>query len=557
MQYFLILFVSVAVSIVVIPLMMRLAPRLGMIDYPDGRRIHVTPTPRVGGWGIVFGMLVTVLLWLPLSPMVVCYLFGSIVLLLFGSLDDRFHLPPKLKFAGQLLAIIPLAVWGGMEITTVPLLGDAYPLPTYLSIPFAVFAVVGMTNALNTSDGLDGLAGGEALLSLGAIALLSYLDGGKEVAMIAVAVVGGILGFLRYNTHPANVFMGDSGSQFIGFTMGFLVIMLTQNADTSIHPAVVLLLLGLPIADLLVVMLKRRRRGASMFEPSKEHFHHLILDLGFSQRASVGIMYLLQTLFVFMGGMLAYTNDIVILIVYVLLCVGLVMGLRRVYVSGWRYPGGAEQGRIVERPVTVRRATEAVYSRPGVLVWLPRRMIEFGVPVYLVVASLAFEVVPKDVGILAALVFVAMLLELIFHDVSHSIFHRAFVYIVATTVVYLQVTYPPVHGAWARVADIGFFVVLVIGLVTAMIYSPRRRKIEFFTTTMDYLLVFAGISLLILSQTPMGGYANIALLFYLGILFYGCEFINIEKRDRWNELAIGSLASAAILGIKGLFIAAS
>ncbi len=553
MKYFLILFVSVAVSIITIPVMMRLAPRLGMIDYPDDRRVHVIPTPRVGGWGIVLGMVVTVLIWLPMTPMVICYLFGAITLLVFGSLDDRHHLSPKVKFAGQLLAIVPLAVWGGMEISRLPLFGDNFLLPAYLSIPFAIFAVVGMTNALNTSDGLDGLAGGEALLSLGAIGLLSYLDGGMEVAMIAVAVVGGILGFLRYNTHPANVFMGDSGSQFIGFTMGFLVIMLTQNPETSIHPAAVLLLLGLPIADLLVVMLKRKRRGVSMFEPSKEHFHHLILDLGFSQRGSVGIMYLLQTLFVFMGGMLAYTNDIVILVVYTILCAGLVMGLRRIYLSGWRRTESWQQ-KIVERRAGERRATDLAYHNPGVLVWLPRRMIEFGVPVYLVVASLAFEVVPRDIGILAAFVFIAMILELILNDVPHSIVHRAFVYVVAATVVYLQVTYPPVHGVWARVADVGFFVVLVIGLVTAMIFSPRRRKIEFFTTTMDYLLVFAGISLLILSQTPMGGYANIALLFYLGILFYGCEFINIEKRDRWNELAIGTLVSAGILGVKGIFI---
>ncbi len=113
MKYFLILFVSVAVSIIVIPLMMRLAPRLGMIDYPDDRRVHVNPTPRVGGWGIVLGMLVTVLIWLPLTPMVICYLFGAITLLLFGSLDDRYHLSPKIKFAGQLVAIVPLAVWGG------------------------------------------------------------------------------------------------------------------------------------------------------------------------------------------------------------------------------------------------------------------------------------------------------------------------------------------------------------------------------------------------------------------------------------------------------------
>ncbi len=553
MKYFLILCIAIAVSILVIPIMMRLAPLLGMIDHPDERRVHADPIPRVGGWGIVLGMLVPMLIWLPMKPMVLCYLFGVLVLLLFGSLDDRHHLSPGIKFAGQLLAVLPAALWGGMQITSLPLLGDYLQLPPAIAIPFAVFAVVGMTNALNTSDGLDGLAGGEALLSLGAIGLLAYLDGGGVISIIAVAMVGGILGFLRYNTNPAVVFMGDSGSQVIGFTLGFLVVMLTQNPDTAIYPAAALLLLGLPIADLLVVMIKRRRRGVSMFEPSKDHFHHLVMELGFSQRGSVGIMYLLQTLFVFMGGMLAYTNDVVILAAYAILCIGLVRLLERIHESGWRKVGSLRDtipGQFGEG----RRATDLASSTPGVLVWLPRRLIEFGVPVYLVVASLAFEVVPRDVGILLAAVCLFMLLELVYGSATHSLFHRAMIYVVAAAVVFLQVTYPPVMGVWARAADVSFFILLAIGLVIAMIYSPRRRRVEFFTTTMDYLLVFAGISLLILSQTPMGSYANIALLFYLGILLYGCEFINVEKRERWNELAIGSLVSAAILAVKGLFI---
>lgn len=143
MKYFLILFVSIVVSIIVIPIMMRLASRLGMIDYPDDRRVHVTPTPRVGGWGIVLGMLVPLLIWLPLEPMVLCYLFGSIILLVFGSLDDRHHLSPKMKFIGQLLAIVPLAVWGGMELATIPLLGDSVQLPSWLAIPLAILQLWG------------------------------------------------------------------------------------------------------------------------------------------------------------------------------------------------------------------------------------------------------------------------------------------------------------------------------------------------------------------------------------------------------------------------------
>ncbi len=552
MKYFLIMCIAVAVSIIVIPLMMRLAPALGMIDHPDERRVHAAPIPRVGGWGIAIGMLVPMLIWLPMEPMVLCYLFGVFTLLIFGSLDDRFHLPAKVKFAGQLLAVLPLAIWGGMQINSLPLLDN---LPSFIAVPFAVFAVIGMTNALNTSDGLDGLAGGEALLSLGAIGLLAYLDGGGTISIIAVAMVGGILGFLRFNTNPAVVFMGDSGSQVIGFTLGFLVVMLTQHPETAIYPAVALLLLGLPVADLLVVMIKRWQRGVSMFEPSKDHFHHMILELGFTQRSSVGIMYLIQTLFVFMGGVLAYAGNLVNLVVYALLCYGLVRVLERIHQSGWRKSGSLRDlvpGQFSEG----RRATDQITSTPGVLVWLPRRLIEFGVPVYLVVASLAFEVVPRDIGFLLAVVSIVMLLELAYGGKVHSLIHRAMVYVVASSVVFLQVTYPPVMGAWARAADFGFFISLAVGLVIALVYSPRRRRVEFFTTTMDYLLVFAGISLLILSQTPMGSYANIALLFYLGILFYGCEFVNIEKRERWNELAIGSLASASILAVKGLFITA-
>ena len=253
MNYLLTMIVATSISLAVIPVMVRLAPKLGMMDKPHPRKVHLKPVPRVGGWGIVLGAVLPFIIFTPLDSTVLYYFFGILVLFLFGTWDDRKEVGHYVKFFGQFIAVIPVVVFGELYVTSLPFLGiDA--LTPWLGIPFTIFAMVGVINALNHSDGLDGLAGGESLLSLVAITFLSYLAGAEFATVIAVATIGGVLGFLRYNTHPASVFMGDGGSQFLGFTLGFLVILLTQKIDPSLSPSVVLLLLGLPIVDILVVL---------------------------------------------------------------------------------------------------------------------------------------------------------------------------------------------------------------------------------------------------------------------------------------------------------------
>ena len=200
---------------------------------------------------------------------------------------------PVFKFIGQLLAAIIVVYYGEIYVHHFPFLGTE-ELPEYIGQPFTVVAIVGMVNALNLSDGLDGLAGGEALISLAAIAYLAYQFDGAIAIAVAAATIGGIFGFLRFNSHPARIFMGDAGSQTLGFVLAVLAVYLTQQVNSLVSPVVALLLLGLPIIDSIVVFYLRARRGDSLVVAAKDHLHHRLLALGFYHYESVMIIYSIQ-----------------------------------------------------------------------------------------------------------------------------------------------------------------------------------------------------------------------------------------------------------------------
>ncbi|MGI9301481.1 MAG: glycosyltransferase family 4 protein, partial [Gammaproteobacteria bacterium] len=248
----LVLFASMLICMLVIPLMHRLAPYLRMLDEPGERKVHQQPIARVGGFGIVLGAAAPLLLWLTTHPALVWFLFGAAVLLVFGAVDDRYNISHYYKFIGQLIAVVPLVTLGDVYIDRLPLLAGVEVAP-WIGQALTVFAIVGMINAMNHSDGLDGLAGGEALLSLIAMCFLAYaflgsvgptpiagMDSAVVTGVVALvlgtAAIGGVLGFLRYNTHPARVFMGDTGSQFLGFSVGFIAVLMVTRVDRDLSP---------------------------------------------------------------------------------------------------------------------------------------------------------------------------------------------------------------------------------------------------------------------------------------------------------------------------------
>lgn len=548
MNNLLALVAAMVISMVLIPIMVRFAPRLGLIDRPNARKVHTAPIPRVGGIGIVLGGLTVIVFLLPPDRLVHAYLLGALVLFFFGIWDDIFEIGHYAKFFGQLIAALIVILYGNLYVISFPFVPGGEISATF-GIPFTLFALLGMINAINHSDGLDGLAGGESLFSLGAIALLAILAkqagaNGMVVFTIAVAVIGGLLGFLRYNTHPARVFMGDSGSQFLGYTLGCLAILLVQKVDPKLSPAVALLLLGLPIIDILMVLAKRARAHANLFRATRNHIHHRLLDLGFVHQESVIIIYSLQMVFVTSGVLLRYESNVLITAVYLLLCTAVFGTLILAEHSGWHL---RERKSRAGQPDVI--STDILRN---ILVVIPRRFLQFGIPVYMIGSSLAVERVPKDFGEMSLLVLGILVIEMFVSEAQHSIRHRALIYVTVAFVGFLSISFPPEGLEWLDPVKATFFILVALAFAAAVKYSPRRRKLEFKTTATDYLVVLSLLAVLIASKGDLWGNNGTAFVVQMIVLFYGCELLITEKRGRWGILSTATTVTAAILVFRGL-----
>ncbi len=242
--------IALFVTMVLVPPLMRVSGALKLVDVPTPRKAHPGPIPCSGGIAITVGVLVPALMWAPLDRPFLHLFIAALIVVLLGIWDDRTGIDYKWKFLGQLVAAL-VVIQGGIVIEHLPFFG-LDRLPAYISIPVTVIFLVGITNAINMSDGLDGLAAGCALLTLGMIAILSHQAGGQSfVLLLTLSIMGSILGFLRYNTYPAIIFLGDAGSQFLGFIVAALTIYLFENLHGAFSPALPLLLLGVPILDAL------------------------------------------------------------------------------------------------------------------------------------------------------------------------------------------------------------------------------------------------------------------------------------------------------------------
>ncbi|TCK18159.1 UDP-GlcNAc:undecaprenyl-phosphate GlcNAc-1-phosphate transferase [Thiogranum longum] len=534
---------AIVISMVLIPLMSRVATRFGLVDLPSERKVHTTPVPRVGGVGIVIGTLVPVMLLLVPDNLIQSYVFGASVLFVFGLWDDAFEIGHYPKFVGQVIAALVVVLYGDLYVTRFPFLPGGEISPEF-GIPFTLIAIVGMVNAMNHSDGLDGLAGGESLFTLGAIALLSFISAdGMQAFTIAVASIGGILGFLRYNTHPARVFMGDSGSQFIGYTLAFLAILLTQKIDTSLSPAVVLLLLGLPIADILVVLAKRASRGKNIFRATRNHIHHRLLDLGFLHRESVIIIYSLQMIFVTTGVLMRHADNVIITATYLIYCLLVFTVLGVAERAGWKIHKS-------EQPHQARLTPDEFGW--NILVVLPRRFLTIGISVFLISASLFIVHVPDDFAKMSLLVAFLIAVDLFTGYGQRTIMRRVLIYIIAAQVGFLWINQRPVWSNYAALAEVIVFALMSVAFIVAVKYSPRRRKIEFELTATDYLVAFSVLAVLITSRAGLWDVSSVAFVVQMVVILYSCELLITENRGKWSWLSAASMVAGLVLGVRGL-----
>lgn len=290
--------ISMVISAVLTPFIKKFAVQIDVIDVPkDNRRIHKKPIPLLGGLAIYFSFIATLILKTgSLSRSEIGIIIGATIIVIGGFLDDKFDIRPWQKLLVQIASALALIMYGvEISLVTNPISSsNPYLSLGILSIPLTIMWIVGITNALNLIDGLDGLAAGVAFISAVTIFIIALLNKRSEAAVLTIILSGAILGFLPYNFNPASIFMGDTGAQLLGFLLAAISIEGAIKSAAAFAIAVPILALGIPIYDILFAMIRRKINGKPIMQADKGHLHHRLLDMGLTQRQAVIIMYLIS-----------------------------------------------------------------------------------------------------------------------------------------------------------------------------------------------------------------------------------------------------------------------
>jgi UDP-GlcNAc:undecaprenyl-phosphate GlcNAc-1-phosphate transferase len=302
MHCFILFVTPLIVSVILTSLVIRLGLRSSFVDRPDCRKVHLVPVPRLGGVAIYFSMAVTLLYIGLIDPRCAIAVdlrmqtvfVGASFMFILGLWDDRKSIRARIKLLCQLIAAGYVCV-NGISLQQLPFIDLPEPVQGIVCRLISIVWIVGLTNALNLSDGLDGLAGGISAIASGSLAVLAAMAGMHEWACVLTMLCGAMVGFLVFNFNPAKIFLGDSGSLLLGFVLACVSLGITQK-DTSTTVYAPILILIIPILDTLCVMLRRFIEGRSIFSPDRSHFHHKLLAAGFSVRQAALGAYMITLL---------------------------------------------------------------------------------------------------------------------------------------------------------------------------------------------------------------------------------------------------------------------
>ena len=302
-DYMLAFIIAAGVALLVTPGVIFLAKKTGALDKPDARKVHKNPIPRIGGLGIYLAfmaamtaVLVLVSVDAEVQQEIIGLMVSGTLIVVIGLIDDYTNLPAKVKLLGQIIAACVLVIGFDVRIDFITDPFGDYLFLEYLAVPATLFWIVGLTNTVNLIDGLDGLAAGVSSIAAVTIFLVALQQGFMLVAVLTAALAGAAFGFLYYNFNPARIFMGDSGSMFLGFMLAGISVIGAVKSAATIALIVPILALGLPIMDTTFAIVRRYRGGVPIFKPDKGHLHHRLLDLGFTQRQAVLLRYVISAL---------------------------------------------------------------------------------------------------------------------------------------------------------------------------------------------------------------------------------------------------------------------
>lgn len=289
MFYFLTFALALILALTLTPVVKRFAIQVGATDQPNERKVHQALMPRMGGLAIYLSFLLVMLIFMPSHDYFWPIIIGATVIVITGALDDLFELSAKLKLLGQTAAAL-IVIMNGIYVEFINLPFDIVLNLGIFGMPLTLLWIVGITNAINLIDGLDGLAAGVSAIVLITITTIAIMDGNMFIVALASVLLASTIGFLFYNFHPAKIFMGDTGSLFLGFMLA-VISLLGFKSVTVFSLVVPLVILAVPISDTLFAIIRRIVHKRPLSAPDKSHLHHCLLRLGYTHRGTVLMIY--------------------------------------------------------------------------------------------------------------------------------------------------------------------------------------------------------------------------------------------------------------------------
>ena len=536
------LLISMFITIALIPFFRGLAIKVNALDVPNERKVHKYPMPKSGGIAMALGAFIPILLWSPSDNFTRATIIGAGIVVLFGLLDDMRDLGFKAKFAGQFAAALIIIIYGGVKIKSLGMLfPDDVLLPDWLAMPLTFIVIVGITNAINLSDGLDGLAGGISLLSFLCIGYLAYSAGNFDIALLSAATVGAIFGFLRFNTFPASVFMGDAGSQLLGFMAITFSLKLTQG-NAPLSPLLPLLLLGFPVLDTITVMFERVTNGKSPFVADKNHLHHKLMRLNLFHTEAVVSIYVLQAFLVTSAFVFRSRSEWFLLILYLIFSGVIISGFFIADKTGWklkRFHFNILKGRL------------KVLKEKNILIKVSFRIIEVGVPALLLITCFLPAGVPRYFALFSIGFLGLILIVWLFNKQWMDMSLRFALYLTIPFVIYLSETDLASWVSYELLDPYNLSFVFLIVFVILTLKFTRRTK-GFKTSPMDFLILFIALVVPNLPDERIQSFHMGLVAAKIIVLFFSYEVLIGELREDLKRLVLATIPVMVVMAVRGL-----
>ena len=536
-------FLALFSTIVFITLLLKVARRYNLYDKPGGRKMHTQPVPRLGGVAMAAGASLPTFIWIDLDPAFKSVLLAIGALSLMGLIDDLVRIRWHKKMLVQAAAALLVVIYGHIQIKNLGFwAGHEVLLPQYLSIPLTFFFILGVTNAINLSDGLDGLAAGMCTFIFGALAIIAYMLGLANYLVPLSAILGSIWGFLRFNTHPAAIFMGDAGSYFLGFSAAVFGIMCTQSAHSAVSPAILLLILGIPIIDTVCVMVERLIAGVSLFLPDRRHIHFRLMQIGLSHREAVMSIYALQAAFTLAAFKMLFFPASTVTTIFLAAGITLAAGLKLLEKRKVRF----------ERKWPLEKQLKHLFGKHSetLLINLPVYATVGILSLYLIITPIFTQYQFNIKGLLILIIPVIVSICFFSLEKWFPVVSRAGIYMVVITVT--MAALEPATGSH-RYFGMPLWYVIMLAVLAGftIIYLQFAEKKSIQLTPLDLLIFLVAFAF---SVTPadMRPVTSLSLpaISSTVVLAYAIETALEHGTPRRNVLLLAAIAGSLIIGIR-------